>query len=133
MLTSIEWTWSILYVQNQWFNLIILCSLLIKFWSWNIPKKFFNYLNLSMKIKNLLWSNDNDKKLQENNSLLTHLFKVLRIKHWVCGQRIRCDNYNFSIFVKSKTMLVIPNETVFQTLKQNTKTKKQKKKKYYSY
>ena len=25
-------------------------------------------------------------------------------------------------------MLVIPNETVFQTLKQNTKTKKQKKK-----
>ena len=38
-----------------------------------------------MKIKNLLWSNDIDKKLQENNSLLTHLFEVLRIEHWVCG------------------------------------------------
>ena len=85
MLTGIEWTWSIFYVQNQWLNLIILCSLLIKFWSWNIPKNIFNYLNLSMKIKNLLWSNDIDKKLQENNSLLTHLFEVLRIEHWVCG------------------------------------------------
>ena len=56
------------------------------------------------------------------------MFEVLRIEHWVCGQRIRCDNYNFSIFVKSKTMLVIPNETIFQTLEQKKKQKKNKKK-----
>jgi len=52
------------------------------------------------------------------NCKLTGNVKVIRTEHWTLsysrrGAGIWSDNYNFSILVETKAMLVIPNKTVF--------------------